>query len=126
MYNSFKSLFHLGFVRCSLNSCNFIKKETLAQVFSCDFCKISNTFFYRVPPVAASVMQLKQTFSFQLRVCFKYVWHFNAHQVVTRVKQTFGAIFAEQYFSLIFKFGQPWSKMIFSKNFAKFTGKPLS
>ena len=27
-------------------TCNFIKKETLAQVFSCEFCKISkNTFF---------------------------------------------------------------------------------
>ena len=27
-------------------SCNFIKKETLAQVFSCEFCEISkNTFF---------------------------------------------------------------------------------
>ena len=26
--------------------CNFIKKETLAQVFSCEFCEISrNTFF---------------------------------------------------------------------------------
>ena len=34
---------------------NFIKKETLAQVFSCEFCKISkNTFSYRTPPVAAS------------------------------------------------------------------------
>ena len=30
--------------------CNFIKKETLAQVFSCEFCEISkNTFFYRTP-----------------------------------------------------------------------------
>ena len=29
--------------------------ETLAQVFSCEFCEISkNTFFYRTPPVAAS------------------------------------------------------------------------
>ena len=29
-------------------ACNFIKKETLAQVFSCEFCGISkNTFFYR-------------------------------------------------------------------------------
>ena len=36
-------------------ACNFIKKETLAQVFSCEFCEISkNTFFYRKPPVAAS------------------------------------------------------------------------
>ena len=27
-------------------ACNFVKKETLAQVFSCEFCKISkNTLF---------------------------------------------------------------------------------
>ena len=32
-------------------TCNFIKKESLAQVFSCEFCEISN--FYRTPPVAA-------------------------------------------------------------------------
>ena len=30
----------------------FIKKETLAQVFSCEFCDISkNTFLHRTPPV---------------------------------------------------------------------------
>ena len=35
----------------------FIKKETLAQVFSCEFCEIfKNTFFYRIPPLAASVL----------------------------------------------------------------------
>ena len=29
---------------------NFIKKETLAQVFSCEFCNIfKNTFFHRTP-----------------------------------------------------------------------------
>ena len=34
---------------------NFIKKEILAQVFSCEFCEISeNNFSYRIPPVAAS------------------------------------------------------------------------
>ena len=33
---------------------NFIKKESLVQVFSCEFCEISKyTFFYRTP-VAAS------------------------------------------------------------------------
>ena len=33
----------------------FIKKQTLVQVFSCDFCKISqNTFSYRTHLVAAS------------------------------------------------------------------------
>ena len=38
------------------SACNFIKKETLAQVFACEFCEISkNTFSYRTPPVAASV-----------------------------------------------------------------------
>ena len=36
-------------------ACNFIKKETLTQVFSCEFCEISkNIFSYRTPPVAAS------------------------------------------------------------------------
>ena len=35
---------------------NTIKKGTLAQVFSCEFCEISkNTFSYRTPPVASSV-----------------------------------------------------------------------
>ena len=34
---------------------NFIKKESLARVFSFEFCEISkNTFSYRTPPVAAS------------------------------------------------------------------------
>ena len=33
---------------------HLIKDEALAQVFSCEFCKISkNNFSYRTPPVAA-------------------------------------------------------------------------
>ena len=37
------------------NTCAFIKKETLAQVFSCKLCEISKkNFFYRALPVAAS------------------------------------------------------------------------
>ena len=33
----------------------FLKKESLAQVFSCEFYEISkNTFSYRAPPVTAS------------------------------------------------------------------------
>ena len=36
-------------------ACNFTKKETLAQVFSCKFFKIAkNTFSHRTPLVAAS------------------------------------------------------------------------
>ena len=36
-------------------ACNFIKKESLTQVFYCEFHEISkNTFFYRVPQVATA------------------------------------------------------------------------
>ena len=36
-------------------ACNFIKKETLTQVFSCEFCEnFENTSFYITPLVAAS------------------------------------------------------------------------
>ena len=39
-------------------TCNFIKKGTLAQVFSCEFCKISkNAFFTEYLWVTASVLQ---------------------------------------------------------------------
>ena len=38
-----------------LKNCNFIKKETLVQVFSREFCEISkNTFLHRTPLVVAS------------------------------------------------------------------------
>ena len=37
-------------------ACNFIKKETPAQVFSCEFCEIfKNTHFYKTSPVAACI-----------------------------------------------------------------------
>ena len=29
-----------------LQACSFIKKETLAQVFSCEFCEISKNIFF--------------------------------------------------------------------------------
>ena len=36
-------------------ACNFIEREALAQVFSCEFCEIlENTYFCRTPLVAAS------------------------------------------------------------------------
>ena len=39
-----------------LVACNFTAKETLAQVFSCEFSKnFKNTFYYRTSLVAASV-----------------------------------------------------------------------
>ena len=42
-------------LKVQAGACNFIKKETLAHVFSYEFCEISkNTFSYRTPPMAAS------------------------------------------------------------------------
>ena len=49
-----KRLWH----RCShitgvFTACNFIKKEILSQVFSCEFCEISKkTYSYRTPSMA--------------------------------------------------------------------------
>ena len=43
--------------RVSGLACSFIKKETLAQVFSCEFCEISkNTFFTKHLWATASVI----------------------------------------------------------------------
>ena len=44
-------------------ACNFIKKETLAHVFSCEFCEISkNSFSYRTPLVAASGVKTRVSY----------------------------------------------------------------
>ena len=41
-------------------ACNFSKKETLPQVFSCEFCEIFHKFFFiEHLPVTASSFQLK-------------------------------------------------------------------
>ena len=43
-------------IKVQASSLQLIKKETPAQAFSYEFCEICKyTFFYRTPPVAASV-----------------------------------------------------------------------
>ena len=43
-------------IKLQTQACNFIKKENLAHMFSCEFCEISkNTFSNRTPLVAASI-----------------------------------------------------------------------
>ena len=51
-----------------------LKKETLAQVFPCEFCKISkNTFFYRTPLVAAfNCAKAKDQILFILLITVQY------------------------------------------------------
>ena len=42
-------------LRALVLACNFIKKEIVTQMFSCEFCEISKKiFFYRTHAVAAS------------------------------------------------------------------------
>ena len=59
-----------------LSPATLLKKETLAQVFSCEFCKIStNTFFYRTPPVAASDARSEaEVFERPWGRCVLYYW----------------------------------------------------
>ena len=48
----YQSLF---FIEVAGGACNFTKKDTLAQVFSCEFCETFKSIFsYWTPPVAAS------------------------------------------------------------------------
>ena len=58
--------------------CNFIEKETLAQVYSCEFCEIcKSTFSYRTPTLAYSgltvTLCLKYLFLFELIFQAEYV-----------------------------------------------------
>ena len=73
---------HLSWVSFLIKlHCNFIKKETLTQVFSCEFCQISeNTFSHRTPLVSASgpwkleIYQLKNVELFFIRNQFVKQW----------------------------------------------------
>ena len=66
------------------NTCKFIKKETLTQVFSCKFCKLfKNTFLYRTNLVAPSdnttfttepMKQQINTYNFFVRSLFYRKW----------------------------------------------------
>ena len=57
--------------------CNFMKKETLAQVFSCKFCKISkNTFSYRTPLDDCFCSYNQMTFGYKsLLICRPEIWN---------------------------------------------------
>ena len=66
-------------IKLQTEACNFIKKETLTQVFSCEFWEISkNTFSYRTPPVAAVSSRILNFLRLNFRTClrhFKQVWY---------------------------------------------------
>ena len=66
-------------------ACNLNKKETLAQVLSCEFCEISkDTLLYRTPPVAASSLA-RFTWCFLVHICSLYNWK----QIEKKVAKSF-------------------------------------
>ena len=69
-FNGFYEIFVYSFSTYTHKACNFIKKETLAWVFSCEPCEISkNTFFYRTPMVASADNS-----------CWYFIWNFPISQ----------------------------------------------
>ena len=68
-------------IKLQASVCNFIKKETLTQVFSFEFGKISeNTFSYRTPPVTASEKRLS-------------LWFLKTHKTFFHKRTASGKIF---------------------------------
>ena len=66
----------LFFNKFAGQACNFIKKQTLAQVFSCEFCKIfKNTNFYRTPLVGASKNSFIISYSCWTNIQFWTSWN---------------------------------------------------
>ena len=58
---------------CRPGGCNNIKKETLALVFSCEFCKISkNTFFTEHLWMTASDFICRVFFIFSIIINFRH------------------------------------------------------
>ena len=54
---------------CRPEVCNFIKQETQAQVFSCEFCKIcKNTFFIGHLRTTAPVSCMMLSYSYDIRI----------------------------------------------------------
>ena len=85
----------MGFVLTNflLLACNFIKKETLVQVFSCEFYEIfQNIFCYRTSLVAASRFPWRLLFLLH----FKPVTASCKLQVRENQRQNYSEIFCEK------------------------------
>ena len=83
---------NIAFCSLSPKACHFIKKESLAQVFSCEFWGIcKNTFFYRTPPVAASDYYYLEVF-LKLLLFFHSTdfFNFSGETAFTNVSQFLG------------------------------------
>ena len=63
-----------SYLRKLPEACNFIKKETLAQVFSCEFCEIfKNTFFTERLQVTDSDIRMQVVVIYNLNLSSRFV-----------------------------------------------------
>ena len=63
-------------------ACYFVKREALAQLFSCEFCEISqNTYSERTPPVAAFV---RTRLYFSIRLNKEAMWSSTRSEAATQ------------------------------------------
>ena len=51
------------------DACNFIKKETLAQVFSCEFCEVSKNNVF-TEHLWTTLSEISITVLFGIKACF--------------------------------------------------------
>ena len=82
------------------NTCasNFIKKEILAQIFSCEFCEISkNTFSYRtlwwlllnVTSLRVNKFSIWLLFTLFIWILFTYIYYIQCHGRILNFRRMF-------------------------------------
>ena len=82
-------------------ACNFFKKETLAQVFSCEFCVISkNTFFHGTPLEVVSERFIREYTFVKPIFLVKHIPDFDSLQLSQKTQ--FQNILTYQMFRAIF------------------------
>ena len=89
----------------------FIKKEILAEVFSCEFCEIfKNSYSYRTPPVAAS--ECSRSLEYEKRTDQNFIMQNLRHgkeYCISKKKKLFKQSQKEVIYEYILAFAGWWS-----------------
>ena len=104
------------YVKVLPETCNFIKKETLAQAFSCGFCKIfKNTFFIEHPRTAAPVIMTNGKNVISLQNCPRFFNFLSAN--LTKRSNT---LKFDHYLAILGEYTY-WLKCLKSSSFKRYT-----
>ena len=74
-------------IKLQASACNFIKKETLAQGFSCEFCEISKNIFFTEHVWATASKQTDDCFKFSNRIQHQIAKLFLKYNYINERKQ---------------------------------------